>query len=76
MSDPAKGLNVSLIPELRRFVQSKVASGLYQTASEVVREALRLMRNRDGQRSAEADSKESERPDLAARPFKGREANR
>jgi len=32
-------LNVSLTPELEQFVQSRVASGLYQTASEVVREA-------------------------------------
>ena len=37
-------LNVSLTPELERFVQGRVATGLYQTASEVVREALRLLR--------------------------------
>jgi antitoxin ParD1/3/4 len=35
--------NVSLTPELRAFVDRKVASGQYQTASEVVREALRLL---------------------------------
>ena len=40
-------MNVSLGPELERYVQAKVASGLYQTASEVVREALRLLRERD-----------------------------
>jgi Arc/MetJ-type ribon-helix-helix transcriptional regulator len=27
-------MNVSLTPELERFVQSRVASGLFQTASE------------------------------------------
>lgn len=32
-------LNVSLTPELEQFVQSRVASGRYQTASEVIREA-------------------------------------
>ena len=35
-------MNVSLTPELERIVNTKVESGLYQTASEVVREALRL----------------------------------
>ena len=36
-------LNVSLTPELEKFVQNRVKSGRYQTASEVVREALRLL---------------------------------
>jgi antitoxin ParD1/3/4 len=40
-------MNVSLTPELERIVDTKVQSGLYQTASEVVREALRLMMDRD-----------------------------
>jgi antitoxin ParD1/3/4 len=40
-------MNVSLTPELERLVNEKVESGLYQTASEVVREALRLLRDRD-----------------------------
>ena len=40
-------MNVSLTPELEQLVQDKVASGLYQTASEVVREALRLLKERD-----------------------------
>jgi antitoxin ParD1/3/4 len=40
-------MNVSLTPELEHLVNEKVASGLYQTASEVVREALRLMKGRD-----------------------------
>jgi antitoxin ParD1/3/4 len=44
-------MNVSLTPELERFVQEKVESGLYQTASEVVREALRLLNERDQARS-------------------------
>ena len=33
--------SVSLTPELDRFVQDQVASGRYQTFSEVVRDAAR-----------------------------------
>jgi len=40
-------MNVSLTPELEKFVQDKVESGRYTSASEVVREALRLMEKRD-----------------------------
>ena len=36
-------MNVSLTPVLEKMVQAKVASGLYNSASEVVREALRLL---------------------------------
>jgi antitoxin ParD1/3/4 len=35
--------NVSLTPELEAFVDGQVASGRYQTASEVVRAGLRLL---------------------------------
>ena len=44
-------MNVSLTPELERLVNEKVESGLYQTASEVVREALRLLKERDQARA-------------------------
>ena len=40
-------LNVSLTPSLSRFVEDRIRSGKYQTASEVVREALRLLEARD-----------------------------
>ena len=40
-------MNVNLTPELERLVSQKVQSGLYNSASEVVREALRLMQERD-----------------------------
>ena len=43
-------VNVSLTPELERFVQTRVASGRYQTASEVVREGLRLLEEREHER--------------------------
>jgi antitoxin ParD1/3/4 len=40
-------MNVSLTPELERLVQDKVRSGRYLSASEVVREALRLLEDQD-----------------------------
>jgi antitoxin ParD1/3/4 len=36
-----------LTPELERLVASKVESGLYQSASEVIREGLRLLEDQD-----------------------------
>ena len=36
-------MNVSLTPQLEAMVHEKVASGLYTSASEVIREALRLL---------------------------------
>ena len=40
-------MNISLSPTLEKFVQDKVASGLYNSVSEVIREALRLLASRD-----------------------------
>jgi antitoxin ParD1/3/4 len=40
-------MNVNLSPQLEELVRQKVASGLYTSASEVVREALRLMEEQD-----------------------------
>lgn len=48
-------LNVNLTPELEAMVRAKVASGHYGSASEVVREALRLMEERDQLRAAKLD---------------------
>ena len=48
----APDMNVSLTPELEALVQSKVASGLYNNQSEVVREALRLLAEQDQMRQA------------------------
>jgi antitoxin ParD1/3/4 len=45
-------MNVSLTPELAKLVEEKVASGLYTSASEVVREALRLLADSDRVRQA------------------------
>ena len=40
-------MNVSLTPTLEEYVRRKVESGLYNTASEVVREALRNFMNQE-----------------------------
>ena len=44
--------NVSLTPQLDSFVEQSVAAGTYQNASEVVREALRLLLQRDARNEA------------------------
>ena len=40
-------MNISLTPELEEFVDGKVESGLYNNASEVIREGLRLLKEHD-----------------------------
>lgn len=40
-------MNVNLTDELTEMVRAKVGTGLYNSASEVVRDALRLMAERD-----------------------------
>jgi antitoxin ParD1/3/4 len=56
-------MNVSLPPELELFVTQKVESGLYQTPNEVIREGLRLLRERDDLRQQKV---EEVRKDIAA----------
>jgi antitoxin ParD1/3/4 len=46
-------MNVSLTPELEKFVSAKVETGRYNSASEVVREALRLLEEHDQARGAQ-----------------------
>jgi len=43
-------MNVSLTPELEQLVSEKVKTGRYTSASEVVREALRLLEEQDNLR--------------------------
>jgi antitoxin ParD1/3/4 len=47
-------MNVSLTPELAKFVENEVESGLYQTASEVVRAGLRRLKEDQGARVTQA----------------------
>ncbi|HEV2619656.1 MAG TPA: type II toxin-antitoxin system ParD family antitoxin [Acidobacteriaceae bacterium] len=49
-------MNVSLTPELEQFVAAKVSSGRYNSASEVMREALRLLEEDDQARGAQIAS--------------------
>ena len=46
-------MNVSLTPQLERFVNTKVKSGRYNSASEVVREALRLLEDHETIRTSQ-----------------------
>ena len=48
-------MNVSLTPELEELVHKKVESGMYLSASEVVREALRLLDERDTLRAMQLE---------------------
>ena len=43
-------VNISLTAELNAFLQARVRSGRYQTTSEVVREALRLLERHELER--------------------------
>jgi antitoxin ParD1/3/4 len=56
-------MNVHLTPELEQMIQSKVKTGRYNSASEVMREALRLMDERD---QLKAMQKEELRKKIAA----------
>ncbi len=43
-------MNISLTPYFEEMVKNKLASGLYHSASEVIRDALRLLEERDEER--------------------------
>ncbi len=49
-------LNVNLTPKLEDMVRQKVAGGLYNNASEVIRDALRMMEARDRLNEAKLDA--------------------
>jgi antitoxin ParD1/3/4 len=53
-----KTRNVSLTPEMEMFIDGRVASGRYRSASEVVRAALRLL---------EEDERKRQEPGLRTR---------
>lgn len=40
-------MNISLTKEFESYVAQKVESGMYHSASEVIRDGLRLMKERD-----------------------------
>lgn len=43
-------MNISLTPKLQDFVKAKVKTGDYNNASEVIREALRVLQEREADR--------------------------
>lgn len=45
-----KTVTISLPPQLQAFLDSRVASGRYGSASEVVREGLRMLQEREQRR--------------------------
>lgn len=47
-------MNVSLSTPLEKYVNQKVESGLYNSASEVIREALRLLQEKEQKRERKA----------------------
>lgn len=47
-----KTINISLTTQWNKFIHERVASGRYQTASEVVREGLRLLEQKDADHKA------------------------
>lgn len=49
-------MNVSLTPALEKLIQAKVKRGLYNSASEVIREALRLLDEHDRLRQIKLQS--------------------
>ncbi len=48
-------VSINLTPSLKEWVESKVQSGRYNNVSEVVREALRLLKIQDPERDPRAD---------------------
>ena len=45
-------MNISLNPTLEKYIKDKVATGIYNSTSEVVREALRLLQTEDEKKRA------------------------
>jgi antitoxin ParD1/3/4 len=53
-------MNISLTPQLEKLVKNKVESGYYGSASEVMREALRLLIERDHRQSVRIEELRAE----------------
>lgn len=53
-------MNVSLTPELEKWVQSKVETGFYGSSSEVIRDALRLLHQFESERIRKLDELRSD----------------
>jgi len=49
-------MNISMAPEFEQFVDAKVNSGDYSSASEVIRAGLRLLKERDAEHHARLEA--------------------
>lgn len=47
-------MNISLTPPLEDYIKAKIDSGMYASASEVIRAGLRVLREKDLEASIEA----------------------
>jgi antitoxin ParD1/3/4 len=59
-SEGVKAMNVSLNPHFEELIKGKVESGHYNSVSEVIREALRLLEERDQLRDLRLEKLRSE----------------
>ena len=64
-------VNISITPELDAFLQAKVESGRYQTTSEVVREALRLLERQEQERDEALNQRKAKLHQGAAQAERG-----
>ncbi|MBX9673463.1 MAG: type II toxin-antitoxin system ParD family antitoxin [Candidatus Obscuribacterales bacterium] len=53
-------MNVSLTPELEKLINQKLESGMYTSASEVIRAGLRLLAEQDQLHQVKLDNLKSE----------------
>ncbi|MCP3675117.1 MAG: type II toxin-antitoxin system ParD family antitoxin [Gammaproteobacteria bacterium] len=53
-------MNVSLTPKLEDFVKQKVSTGMYNSVSEVIREALRLLEEKEALKAMKLDALKTE----------------
>ena len=54
-SSQGVAMNVSLTPELDQFIADQLESGRYRSASEIVREGLRLLQHREEEHAAKLE---------------------
>jgi len=57
---PMPTRNVNLTPELDRFVATKVKSGRYENASEVVRAGLRTLKRQEKEKKRQENGREEQ----------------